>query len=553
MLKSLHIKNFALIDNLIIEFNKGLNILLGETGAGKSLIIESLNLLNGEKFRTEFFRDPTKKAVVEAVFINISDEIKEILHQNQIDTFDELILRREVLPSGYSRSFINDTPATISILKEIFPLIVDIHSQHKNILLANRNFLFFSLDSFAHLNDKRKDFSKNYVKYRNLQEKLKLLKDQQVEFNKKHDYLIYQLNELRKLNYSLDEFVQIEARLNEYENAQEIITTLSEIEETLSIKENSIISEIKNIERKLNNLKKIISIAENWISTLNNIYFQLKEICYEINNKKNSVQISHDEYKKLKAEVDFVYSLYQKHHLNNYIQLLELKAQVEKELSTISNFSDEIKNLEYEIENIYYQLKDKSEELSLKRSEKLDEFQRLILLHLNDLNLKKARFKVDLSTSEEFNLYGKNNIKFLFSANPDFPMQSIEDIASGGELSRFMLALKTVIAEELNTATIVFDEIDTGISGDTAYKVGKKIKEIAKNTQIIVITHTPQVAACGDVFFLVQKTVQNNNTQISIMPLDEELTKIEIARLLSSNKITETAIKHAEELLKQNK
>ncbi|MCX7954002.1 MAG: DNA repair protein RecN [Bacteroidales bacterium] len=552
MIKSLQITNFALIDNLQIEFNKGVNVLLGETGAGKSLIIESLNFLNGEKFKPDLIRDNTKKTIIEAIFQNISDDVKEILLENELECQQELILRREVLPSGYSRSFINDTPVSTSLLKEIFPLIIDIHSQHKNILLAKRNFLFFSLDAFASIIDRRKIYLKNYLKYKNLSEKLKTLKQQFLETKQKYDYLIFQKKELEKLNYSKQEFTNLENKLNEYENAHEIITTLSEIENILILQENSIIANIKNIQKKLNNLIKIIPISKNWSDSLENIYIQLKEICQEVSNKKKSIHISQQEYEKLRSEADYVYSLCQKYKVNDYSQLLELKKQVENDLKIIHNSDEEIKKTEEELESLYSILQSEAEFLNMQRMNHKDTFQRQVLAHLNDLNLNRSQFKIDLSTSPELNIYGINNIKFLFSANPDFPLQSIDEIASGGELSRFMLALKTTIAEKLNTSTIVFDEIDTGVSGDTAYKVGKKIKEISKNTQVIIITHTPQVASCGDVFYLVKKTTQNNQTQISVTTLDEESKIIEIARLLSSSKITETAIKHAKELLKQN-
>ena len=545
MLEYLEIRNFALIDKIEVNFKEGLNVIIGETGAGKSLLLESLLTFLNEKIKPEF-KNESKKSIIEAHFSLKNN--KHLLLENLNDS-NYIILRREFLPSGYSRSFINDSPTTFQNLKKIASKLIDFHQQNSSHLLSNENFLFNVIDSFCGNIELKKEYSSLFYKLINLKNHLKSLEELKAKYVNNIDYLKTQYKELCEIKYSEEEFKELENKINQLNNASQLIETLSEIEDLISNNDYNIISLLRNVEKKLLNISHFIHESDKLQKNISDCYFILKELLLEVSKKKNSLNISEIELIKLKKETDKIYNLLYKYRLNDFSSLIELRKNIENQINDYKNLELSIENLNIEIDRLLADLEEYAEKLRKNRLDKKKLFEEQVLSYLKDINLDKATFYVNIIPVSEFNINGKDDIQFLFAANPDQEVQEIHNVASGGEISRFLLSIKSVVSNYLDFSTIIFDEIDTGISGDVSYKVGKKLKDLSKNIQVIVITHSPQIAVCASHCFLVEKQFINSSSVISIKELVDFNEKIyEIAKLISPKEVTKSALNYAKEL-----
>ncbi|MGQ9846011.1 MAG: DNA repair protein RecN [Bacteroidales bacterium] len=549
MLQSLYLNNFAIIDELHIDFNEGFTVLTGETGAGKSIIAGSLAFICGNKTDIGILKNKEKKAWVEAIFIDSSPHIQQFLKQLEVEPSSEIILRRELLPSGTSRCYINDTIVNLSNLKEISFLLIDIHSQHQNLILTRQNFQLSVLDITAKNSAELKIYNEKYTKYKQLLNQLQQLKDNQQKYQKQFDYLTFQLNELSSLKFSLQEFIDAEQELQVLEHAETISLKLNEI--ILASKENeqALLITFKNIIKTLQSLSNQYHKSADWAKRVESIYLDFKDLIDEIENELRYIHSDSSRLEYLQSELSTIYSLLQKHHLKNYEELLMLKAELQTQLNKIVNIDFEVNQCEKEIQIIEQELETLAQQLHEKRKAASEKVVNSVLPYLVKLGMPHASFSIELQYLDKLTETGKTQVNFLFSANPKIAPQHLEKIASGGEISRLMLTLKTIIAHNNHCQSIFFDEIDTGISGEIAYQMGLIMRQLSQSMQVIAITHLPQVAACGKHHQLVSKIQSNNGTEVVVKPLTHNERINEIAKMLSAKEVTTSALEQAKHLL----
>jgi len=550
MLQSLYLNNFAIIDELHIDFSNGFTVITGETGAGKSIIAGSLLLLSGAKIDLSILKNKEKKAIIEAIFYSTSDEVKELFKQHEIDVANEIILRREILPSGTSRCYINDTVVSVNILKEISAFLIDIHSQHQNLQITHQNFQLFVLDVLAKQLTDVKSFKKQYQHYLQQINKLKILKEQQQKSIQEADFLSFQLQELNAIKCTEQEFLELEQKYQTLEHAEEIAIKLAEIVQTGKEQENSTLTQLKSITKLLQSLNHQYFKAELWLKRADNLYFEFKDLISEIEQEFEHIQANPTLLEQLQKEINIVYNLQQKYHLKSYTEILELKNNIKLRLSKINNIDTEILQLEETINRLKNELDKWAQKLHLQRQKASDILVKQITPILNNLGMPNVTFVIDLKQSENLSEFGNSIVEYLFSSNTKIPPQPIEKIASGGELSRVMLSLKTIIAHQNTCETIFFDEIDTGISGEIAYHMGHIMQQLATHIQVISITHLPQVASCGKQHKQVSKIQSNKGTFVVVKDLSEQERIHEIAKMLSAKEITTSALEQAKHLLK---
>lgn len=549
MLQSLYLNNFAIIDELTVDFNDGFTVITGETGAGKSILAGSLSFICGNKTDISILKNKEKKATVEAVFTDKSDSVNDFLKKQEIEPSTEIILRRELLPSGASRCYINETNVTVTILKEISFYLIDIHSQHQNLLLTRQNFQLFVLDSIANQHTDLIIYHEKYLKYKQFQSKLSVLNEEQQKSKQQLDFITFQVNELNALTYSIQDFYDAEQESQTLEHAENISLKLNEIIYASHESEHAILIQFKNIIKTLQSLNNQYHKSSDWAQRIESIYFDFKDLVSEIENELHRIQSNPARLEQLQNELSSIYSLLQKHRLRNYDELLSLKEELQTKLSQISNIDEEVAKYEKEIKLLESELETLAHILHTKRQAVSDKLVKNILPLLEKLGMPQAKFIIELNYTEHLMESGKTNVDFLFSANTKIPPQPIEKIASGGEISRLMLSLKTIIAKNHPCETIFFDEIDTGISGEIAYQMGLIMQQLAQLMQVITITHLPQVAACGKHHKLVSKYQNSKGTEVTVKALTDEERINEIAKMLSAKEITKSAIEQAKHLL----
>lgn len=549
MLQSLYLNNFAIIDELHVDFNEGYTVLTGETGAGKSIIAGSLAFICGNKTDIGILKNKEKKAWVEAIFIDSSTSIREFIKQLEIEPGSEIILRRELLPSGTSRCYINDTIVNLSNLKEISFLLIDIHSQHQNLILTRQNFQLFVLDSIAKHSADLKTYNDKYTKYKQLLNQLQQLKDNQQKYQKQFDYLTFQLNELSALKFSKQEFIDAEQEFQVLEHAETISLKLNEIILASNENEHALLISFKNIIKTLQSLNNQYHKSADWAKRMESIYFDFKDLIAEIENELRHIHSDPHRLEQLQNELSTIYALLQKHHLKNYEELLMLKEELQTQLNKIVNIDFEVNQCEKEIQIIEQELEAQARQLHEKRKVASKKVVESVLPYLIKLGMPHASFSIELQYLDKLTETGKTQVNFLFSANPKIAPQQLEKIASGGEISRLMLTLKTIIAHDNHCQTIFFDEIDTGISGEIAYQMGLIMQQLSQSMQVITITHLPQVAACGKHHQLVSKIQSNKGIEVVVKTLTHNERINEIAKMLSAKNITTSALEQAKHLL----
>lgn len=548
MLTHLKIQNYGLIEQIEINFHKGLSTVTGETGAGKSIILGAISLLLGEKADGESIKNKEDKCIVEGSFDISNLNLKQIIQNHDIDYSNELILRREYSLNGKSRAFINDTPVSVNILKEIGEKVLDIHSQHENLLLKDRKFQLNILDLFSENNLLLEKYRDSFNSYLEIQKKINSLKSKAKSNLTELDFITFQYNQLKEANIQAAELKELEAELDLLSHSEEIKQSLSGIIYNFEETEENILVKIREAINSLSSITSFYKYAGELKDRLTSVNIELKDILHEINLKSDSIEFNPARLEVVKNRIDLYYSLLQKHQVKTVAELIEVFESLKQRIHEIENYDNEIELLEKEFSKVLNVTKELAANISTVRKKNKSSLEKRISSVCKDLGMPDAILNIVIEDALELTIDGADYVYFLFSANKKIQPMAIEKIASGGEISRLMLILKSIIAEKMQLATIIFDEIDTGVSGEIADKMGDIMISLSEKIQIICITHLPQIASKGKNHYLVYKT--NSQTFIKLLNEDERLQ--EIAKLLSGKEITDAAVVNARELLKSS-
>lgn len=549
MLQNLHIQNFALIEETSVKLNNGLTVITGETGAGKSILLGALGLTLGNRADVSSLHNKTKKCVIEAQFNIKAYNLKSFFEENELDFEEITSVRREITPEGKSRAFINDTPTTVSVVKELGERLIDIHSQHETLLLKETNFQFELVDAFAQSTDLFSDYRKQYQALQKLKKQLDDLVNQETQAKKELDYLQFQFNELNEANIKPGELVKLEEESETLENAEFIKSNLAKAAMAISAGDENILSALSLIKQQLQSVSKFGKQFNDLYERLNSTIIELKELSKDIENSDEDVVYDNARLEEVNAALDKLNRLLKKHSVSSEEELLSIKDDIESKLQHFSSLEINIEKIQKEIIATEKQCKTIAKELSAKRQKSLAGIEQNITTMLTSLSMANAQFKIDLKTQDELSANGFDTISFLFTANKGAEFKELHKTASGGELSRLMLCLKALLAERTALPTIIFDEIDTGVSGDVADKIGNILKAMGKSMQVITITHLPQMASKGESHLFVYKSDNKDKTVSNIKELNQDERIAEIAKMLSTGNPTETALKNAKELL----
>ena len=548
MLQKLSISNYALISSLSVDFDNGFSVITGETGAGKSILLGALGFLLGNRADTNILFDDTKKCIVEGVFILHDDRWKSFFEENDIDYDEECIIRREINPQKKSRAFINDTPVSLQILKELGSRLVDIHSQHDSLLLCNPDFQLALLDDAADNNLLLTEYKKAYHDYVSAKNELDKLRRKATDNIDENDYLKFQLDEILKAELLDGEYDELTQRIEFLENQEEIIRLLKESTNILDNEENSLLDGINTLLYNVEKLRRYIPELDLMAERLNSVKIELKDILSDLNNfQDDSQDISSLEI--LQERFDMIQRLMMKHHLNDYSQLLQLREDIKKKVDEFSNIDEILEDKEKEVKKLEKDLMSKASELNKRRLKAKTSFEKEVTSVIHQLAMPYAVFEIKIENVKELNANGTDAVTFMFSANKGYAPENMAKAASGGELSRLMLAIKSVAAKNNYIPTLIFDEIDTGVSGEVASKLGDIMKTMGESLQLVSITHLPQIASKARHHFFVYKTIIDEKTHSNIKTLTHDERVNEIAKMLSNAEVTEEAIKAAEVLL----
>jgi len=549
MITHLSISNYALIRKLDINFSNGLSVITGETGAGKSILLGALSLILGNRADSQILLDKTKKCVIEGTF-NIKDyNLIPFFKENDLDYDDNTLLRREINKSGKSRAFINDTPVNLNLIKELGDKLVNIHSQNKTVTLNNSDFQLAVVDSYVNKNDVLKQYRFGFKNYSEKKKKLNGLIEKENKSKSDQDYFQFQFDELEKANLDPDEFNNIEKELELLNHHEEIKTNLAGISQILDNKELNIISQLNEALSLIKNISEYNNDFENFHKRVESNLIDLRDLSSEIESIGESIIYDPKRITELNNNIDIVFHLQQKHRVNSVNKLIAIKDNLSEKLNEISSLENEINSLKNEISVIETELTKLAKLISLSRGEAIPKIEKNITELLVELGMPDGRFKVEQIKFNELTIDGFDKVKFLFNANKGGTLSDMSKIASGGELSRLMLSIKSLISQKNLLPTIIFDEIDSGVSGNIANKVGVILKKISQTMQVIAITHLPQIAGMGNFHYLVFKDSEKEITEsrIKLISADERIN--EIAKMLSGSKISEIALQNAKELL----
>ncbi len=549
MLTHLHIENYTLIQALDLSFTKGLTVITGETGAGKSILLGALSLVLGARMDKQVIYHKDKKCVIEAQFDISKYDVKSFFEYHDLDYDDHLIIRREIVPSGKSRAFINDTPVNLQQMKTLGEMLVDIHSQHKTLTLNQSNTQLTIVDQIAQQKTALKSYQALFHQYKKAKEKLYQLKEAEKQAKLEENYLQFLYDELMESRLEEIEEQDLEEELQLLTHAENISNTMQQSLHTLSEDEQNILDQLQWIQNDIQKQSTYHKDIKTLSDRLESLTIELKDIVGEIENITGNVVYDAERIEILNEKMDLIFRLQQKHQVNSVEELLEKKESLEKKLNNITSLDHDIKTLSSEVEDIYQTLQTKAKELSNNRKEIVPVITSNVLAHLKLLGMPESSFTINIEQKPDITIDGIDDISFLFSANKGSDLQPIQKIASGGELSRFMLSIKSVTAQSVLLPTIIFDEIDSGVSGDIAGKTGNILKKMAKNMQVIAITHLPQIAAKSNDHLFVYKNIIDNQTFSHIKRLSNKEKINEVAKMLSDNKVTSAAIKNAEALI----
>ena len=548
MLSRIYIQNFALIDQLEINFKKGLQVITGETGAGKSIILGALRLILGERADSKSISDFSTKSVVEAEF-KISESLKIFFEENDLDFEKDTIIRREILPSGKSRAFVNDVPVTLDVLKELSERLIDIHSQFETSQLFSEEYQFKIIDGLSENKNLIETYQNDYFEFQRKQRELEKLKNTLSEGNKESDYKLFLLEELEAAQLETVNYELLQSQISLAENKGAISELLAQIFARTDQEEVGLFDGFYDVKNKLSRVADLSLQFSELNARLEENYVEFKDILFQLQNEAEKLDANPEDLLVLQEQNDKINALFLKHKVSDIEDLLKIKEELSLEKNSFEDIEHKITQLEKEIAEASQSLLKKSEILSKNRKQTAPVFVEKVESLLHQLGLEKAKVEVELSSTKEFGKFGTEKIQLLFQANAGFALKPIQNAISGGERSRVMLSIKKLMAENAELPTLILDEIDTGVSGRIADEMGNVMQEMAENMQLIVITHLAQVAAKGNDNYKVQKSDIEGKTQTRIFPLNQEEKLTEIAQLLSGSKITDAAILQAKELM----
>ena len=548
MLSRIYIQNFALIDQLEIHFKKGLQVITGETGAGKSIILGALRLILGERADSKSISDFSTKSVVEAEF-KISESLKIFFEENDLDFEEDTIIRREILPSGKSRAFVNDVPVTLDVLKELSERLIDIHSQFETSQLFSEEYQFKIIDGLSENKNLIETYQNDYFEFQRKQRELEKLKNTLSEGNKESDYKLFLLEELEAAQLETVNYELLQSQISLAENKGAISELLAQIFARTDQEEVGLFDSFYDVKNKLSRVADLSLQFSELNARLEENYVEFKDILFQLQNEAEKLDANPEDLLVLQEQNDKINALFLKHKVSDIEDLLKIKEELSLEKNSFEDIENKIAQLEKEIAEASQSLLKKAETLSKNRKKTAPIFVEKVESLLHQLGLEKAKVEVELSSTREFGKFGTEKIQLLFQANAGFALKPIQNAISGGERSRVMLSIKKLMAENAELPTLILDEIDTGVSGRIADEMGNVMQEMAENMQLIVITHLAQVAAKGNNNYKVQKSDIEGKTQTRIFPLNQEEKLTEIAQLLSGSKITDAAILQAKELM----
>ncbi|MBK5719506.1 DNA repair protein RecN [Dysgonomonas sp. Marseille-P4677] len=549
MLKSLYIKNYALIDSLEIDFESGFSVITGETGAGKSIVLGALSLMLGQRADVKAIKQGESKCVIEGCFDVSAYDLKDFCEEKGIEYDpDSYIFRREVLSTGKSRAFINDSPVGLNELKELGNQLIDIHSQHQNLLLADTRFQMQVVDTLAGNKSLLKEYQASFHQYKQSQRDLSELREAIRKSKEEEDYLRFQYESLREAALIKGEQEDLETELETLNHTEEIKSSLFRIYNFLSEDDRGIVSELKESLNISSSLSKVFHKSEEISQRLETAYIDLKDLSSDVERLANDIEFNPERLIFIESRLNLIYSLQKKYHLSSISELLNLYEDISRKIENINSSDQQVETLEKEVAAKYEKMLVLARKISDRRIAITGRLEKELVEKVTYLGMPNIRFKCDITT-EEPSVYGIDNLLFLFSANKNAPLQPVAGIASGGEISRLMLCLKSMIAGATALPTIIFDEIDTGVSGEIADKMGQVMLDFGKNMQVIAITHLPQIAAKGKNHYKVYKFDNDDSTTTNLIQLSDEERLDEIARMLSGAVVTDAAIQNARSML----
>ena len=551
MLQSIHIQNYALIEKLDIDFHAGFSVITGETGAGKSIILGAIGLLLGQRADLKAIKTGATKCVVEARFDITRYALESFFAENDLE-YDsgECILRRELYASGKSRAFINDSPASLTQMKELGEKLVDVHSQHQNLLLNREDFQMNVLDILAKDEMELALYQTLYAEYRKVSSELEACIAQAEKSRQDEDYIRFQVEQLEEANLQADEQEQLEEEAETLSHAEDIKSGLYKVDMLIASDDTNLLSGMKECMQTLQSVSKVYPPAQEWMDRLESCLVELKDLSHEVSNAVERVEFNPSRLEEVNERLNLIYSLQQKHHVSSVEELIAIEENYRNKLEVITSSDDKILELTELKKELYKKVVSQAAVLTKLRQKASEGIEKQMQAYLVPLGMPNVRFVVELSSRNEPNAKGMDNVTFLFSANKNGSLQQVASIASGGEIARVMLSLKAMIAGAVKLPTIIFDEIDTGVSGSIAEKMALIMHEMGQaDRQVISITHLPQIAARGAVHYKVYKEDTETGTNSHILQLNKEERINEIANMLSGATLTEAALNNAKALL----
>lgn len=550
MLRSLFIQNYALIDKLDIDFENGFSVITGETGAGKSIILGAIGLLLGQRADVKAIRNGATKCVIEAHFDIASYQLQTLFDENEWEYEDECIIRRELSATGKSRAFVNDSPASLAQIKELGELLVDVHSQHQNLLLSNEGFQIKALDVIVHNEQLLTEYRSLYNDWKKAKQQLALLVEEADKNRADEDYYRYQVEQLENAHLVDGEQEELEEESDILNHAEEIKAQLYKVEQITMSDDMSLLQGLKECVNAMQSLSNVYPDSSELSDRLESCYIELKDIAEEVATKNERIEFNPSRLEEVTDRLNLIYSLQQKYHANSISELLSLQEEFATKLSAISSSDETIQQLQKQVDKLFAEVVAKADCLSKQRKSASEVIEKQMCEQLALLGMPNVQFRVDFAKRKEPNLLGMDSVNFLFSANKNATLQNISSVASGGEIARVMLTIKALIAKEVKLPTIIFDEIDTGVSGEIADRMATIMLEMGEaNRQVISITHLPQIASKGKVHYKVFKQDSETETNSNIRRLTDEERINEVAQMLSGATLTEAALHNAKALL----
>ncbi len=550
MIQRLLIKNYAIIEDLEISFSDNLTVITGETGAGKSILLGALGLIMGNRADTKVFYNAEHKCIIEGIFQVAKYNIQPFFDEYELDYDDEVVVRREITPSGKSRSFVNDTPVNLKVLQKLSSSLIDLHQQFDNLDIHNVSFQLRMIDAIADNDDLLAKYQKTYKKYQSDKKQLNTLVERNANSSKESDFLRFQLEEFNTLGLIAGEQATMEGSLNQLRNADGIKSKTASAYNLLVEDENALIPQLRTIAHSLADVKKVYKKLEGSTERFDSIIIELEDIAEEFNSIGEDTEHDPQRLLEIQERLDFIYKLQTKHHVKTDAALLEVQNTLNEQLNAIGDLSAEIESLEKQIVKSETELKKLATKLSKKRKEVSPKFAENVNKMLVQLSMKHAQVQVEVTPLEALSSSGMDNVEITFSPNKGSKFLPIKDVASGGELSRLTLCTKSLVASAIPLPTLIFDEIDIGVSGDVAIKMGAILRKLSKHHQIVVITHSPQIAVTASLHYFIYKVTKGDRTYTRLKELNEDERIRAIATMLSGSPPPDSAIANAKALLK---